>query len=253
MGWPQQVKKRLKPFEARQSLRLGATVMAALLLGAAPPGIARAAEAYPNAREVLKLVRANESNQNQRFTGRLQTSSSAGKINVPFRLTMRGGTITYQFVDNPPETLTLRMGENGSRLDRAVGSGRAQVVSGAKLDDLVRGTDITYEDFAMKFLYWNNAKVVGDETVMTRRCWIVQAVPSNRGDSQYDMVRLWVEKTGGLLRAECYSGGKLAKRFEVRAVQRAPGGGYVLKTMKIQRLDATGRDRAPTSLFLSPS
>jgi hypothetical protein len=126
------------------------------------------------------------------------------------------------------------------------------VVSGDKLDALVRGTDITYEDLAMGFLYWNNAKVIGDENLMTRRCWVVQAVPSGR-ESQYDTVRLWIEKTGGLLRAECFIRGKLVKRFEVRSVQRAPGGGYVLKTLTVQRMDAAGKDRYPTRLVLTPS
>jgi len=250
MGLPPQVKKGLKK---RPNLP-GVLALAALALLAVALPRARG-EPMPSAREVMRLVRANEAGMNQRFSGRLTTSSSRSKIVVPFQLTMREGTFVYQFVGGPPESLTLRLGENSSRLERSTGTGKGQVVSGAKLDDPVRGTDITYEDLALKFLYWNNARVVGQETLLTRRCWVVQAQPSGRDDSQYDMVRLWVEKTGGLLRAECYSGGKIARRFDVRSVQRAPGGGYVLKTLTVQSLNGPGgpgRDRSPTRLELTP-
>jgi len=183
---------------------------------------------------VLRLVRASESDQHRDLTGRLRMSTDAGKVVAPFRLLMHGATITYEF-SNPSEALVLHLGEKGSRLERISGSGKAQVVSGAKLDTPIRGTDITYEDLALKFLYWRNARVAGEENVMTRTCWLVQAQPGTREESQYDMVRLWVEKSGGLLKAECYSRGKLVKRFKVRSVQRATGGGCVLKTLRVER------------------
>jgi len=85
--------------------------------------------------------------------------------------------------------------------------------------------------------------------LMMRHCWVVQAVPSSHGESQYDMVRLWVEKSGGLLKAECYSHGKLAKSFQVRNVQHSSQGGYVLKTLRVEQ---AGKDE-PTYLELDPA
>jgi hypothetical protein len=205
------------------------------------------AEEVPNAQEILRLVRMTESNQNRDLTGRLRTTGEE-KVVFPFRMLMRGGTIIYQF-SNPPESLILRLGEKGSKLERETGKGKTAVISGAKLDDPIQGTDITYEDLALKFIYWTNAKVVGIENIKTRNCWVVQAVPSGKDDSQYDAARLWVDKSGGLLKAVCYVNGKPLREFQVTNVQRAPeGGGYILKRMKIQRMDETGRDRSPTYL-----
>jgi hypothetical protein len=254
MGLPQQVKKRFQRFSDAWHFRprAAATMTGIPLLFTLLFAPLENAIAAPSAQEVLRLARASETAQNIDFAGKLTTSSNRRKVAVPFRLSMRGPTITYQFVDAPPEALILRMGEKGSRLERAIGSGRTKTVSGDKLDDLVRGTDITYEDLALGFLYWNNAKIVGEQTLKTRKCWIVQATPPNPGASQYDTVRLWIEKTGGLLRAECFVRGKLAKRFEVSSVQKAPGGGYVLKTLNIQRMDAGGKDHYPTRLVLTP-
>ncbi len=202
----------------------------------------------PPASELLALVRANNAQMHLQFAGRLKMSTTEGRIVVPFTLQMEQGTHTYRFTD-PEETYTLHLGENASRLEKTTGKGKAQNITGAKLDAPVRGTDITYEDLSLKFLYWNTAKTTGEDNLSTRRCWVVEATPGKTA-SQYDRVRLWIEKSGGLMKAECYAGGKLARRFEVRSVQKAPGGGYILKTLRIQKMDERGRDRTPTILEL---
>ena len=207
------------------------------------------AEPSPAARELLSLVRANQASQERDLNGKLRMSTGEEKIEIPFRLYLRADTITYQFTDKP-EALVLHLGEKNSCLEHVFGSGKTEKITGAKLDAPVRSTDISYEDLALKFLYWNNAVVEpGKETLNLRSCWIVRAVPSGKGESQYDTVRLWIESTGGLLQAECYGGGKLIRRFKVINVQHAhEGGGYILKSMRIQRVDANGKDLTPTYL-----
>ena len=226
--------------------RIAALAFLALLL----PCLLPAAEAeQPSARELLALVRANQAGQNRDLTGKLRMSTSEEKIEVPFQLTLRGNVITYQFTDKL-EALVLRLGDKDSRLDRVTGSGKTEKIAGAKLDELVRGTDISYEDMALKFLYWTNAIVEKkQESLKTRTCWIVRAVPSHKGESQYDMVRLWIEPTGGMLQAECYYRAQLIRRFSVINVQSAHDtGGYILKSMRIDRMDASGKGSHPTYL-----
>jgi hypothetical protein len=235
MACPKQVKTRIATL-----------LFLALLLPCALPA---ADPESPTARQLLAMVRANQAGQNRDLTGQLKMSSSEEKSVIPFRLLLRGNTITYQFTDRP-EALVLHLDENGSRLERVTGNGKAQKITGAKLDELVRGSDISYEDLSLKFLYWTNA-IVGkkQESLMHRDCWIVQAVPPRKDESQYDMARMWIEPTGGLLQADCYSKGKLVRRFSVRSVQRAhETGGYILKTMTIQRMDEESKDRYPTEL-----
>jgi Outer membrane lipoprotein-sorting protein len=253
------MKKGVDPCRAKRKLenimaspkqvksRIAALVLLAFLL---PFATAFAAsEPPPSARELLSIVRANQASQKRDLNGVLRMSTSEQKIVIPFRLYLRGDAITYQFTDKP-EALVLHLGETTSRLERVTGSGKSEKITGAKLDDPVRGTDITYEDLALKFLYWNNAVVEpGKETLNLRSCWIVSAVPSAKQESQYDKVRLWIESTGGLLQAECYRGGKLLRRFKVIDVQSAHDtGGYILKSMRIQSMDEKGKDRYPTYL-----
>ncbi len=148
----------------------------------------------------------------------LQGQLRENEIVIPFRLIQNGPIIRYAF-SNPEEVLQLRLGENGSRLDLVTDT-RAEKFAG-KLDQKVRGTGVTYEDLALKFLYWPNARVLGDETVRTRSCWKLQLQPPSR-DSQYSNVFLWIDKaSGALMRMEGYDwNGQLAKRFEVISAQK---------------------------------
>jgi hypothetical protein len=166
---------------------------------------------------------------------------------IPFHLTQTGPLIRYSFVD-PDEVLQLRLGENGSRLDLVTDAG-AEKFAPEKLSEKIRGTVVTYEDLALKFLYWPNARVLGDETVRTRSCWKLQVVAPAR-DSQYWNVLLWVDKaSGALMRMEGYDwNGKLAKRFEVISAQKIDNR-WFLKQMRVEELQpGTNKVQARTYL-----
>jgi len=222
-------------------------IIVSLLLFLAVPSFA---QQIPNARDLLARVRANEAQQHHDLEGQLKVSSLSKSLKIPFRLTMRPGEITYSFT-NPTEALVLKLDGDQSQLYRTDAKGRSTPITGSRLDGTVRGTDITYEDLALKFLYWNDARVVKTGTAMTRKCWIVEVKPPRKNTSQYDRAELWIEKSGALLRADCFSGGKLVKRFEVRTAQKV-NGGYILKSMRIQSLGDEGRDTTPTLLEVQP-
>ena len=247
MGCTKQVKERIStdaPSTARslcKARNLIAILAAAVTVAVFAP---RAHAEDPSASQVLRMVRANEAGQDRDLTGQLRM----GSLRIPFLLRMRGPTISYQF-GNPTEAMVLRLGDKGSSLNRVTGSGSTEKIAGAKLDDLVRGTDVSYEDLALKFLYWKNAKNLGSRQLNVSDCWMIEAVPASKDESQYDLVRLWVQKSGALLRAECFSGGKLIRRFAVIGVQRdKQGNGYILKSMRVEFADGRGRDREPTYL-----
>src|SRR6266853_1362652 len=80
---------------------------AALCLG----GFAGGEEA-PDARAILKSVRAAQAAQQQSLTGRVRS----GWKSVPFKLTMSGNTIRWEFSD-PSQTLQLRLGEKDSQFE----------------------------------------------------------------------------------------------------------------------------------------
>ena len=192
-----------------------------------------AAEPAPSAREILATVRMQQTQQHLDLQGQLRQEATI----VPFRLTQTGPLIKYSFA-NPPEALQLRLGENDSRLEQ-LSQGGVEKITPAQFDRKVRGTAITYEDLALKFLYWPTARVLGEEPVRSRRCWKVELQPPSR-DSQYSRVLLWVDKnSGALMEMEGYDWkGRLAKRFEVISAQKIEGR-WFLKQMRIEEMQPT--------------
>ncbi len=197
----------------------------------------------PSAKEILDSVRMLESQQQIDLQGQLREN----EIVIPFRLTQTGSIIRYAF-SNPDQALQLRLGENNSRLDVVTGSG-AENFAASQLNQKIRGTGITYEDLALKFLYWPNAKLAGEENVRTRSCWKLQLRAPSR-QSQYSNVVLWIDKTSGaLLRMEGYDwNGQLAKRFEVVSAQKIDNR-WFLKQMRVEELQP-GTNKVQSRTYL---
>jgi|SRR6516162_72144 hypothetical protein len=202
-----------------------------------------AAALLPTASEILESVRMLESQQQIDLDGQLRED---GRV-IPFHITQSGPLVRYSFTD-PDEVLQLRLGENGSRLDLVTDDG-AERIPAEKLKEKVRDTGITYEDLTLEFLYWENARVLGDETVRTRSCWKLQVVAASR-DSQYWNVVIWVDKaSGALMRMDGYDwDGKIAKRFEVVSAQKIDNR-WFLKQMRVEDLKpGTNKVQARTYL-----
>src|SRR6185369_12025390 len=126
------------------------------------------AEPTPSASDILDSVRMIEARQQIDLQGQLRQND----VIVPFRLTQDGPLIRYSFT-NPDEALQLRLGEKSSRLDLVTDSGTEKFAA-SKLNERIRGTGLSYEDLAFRFLYWPTARVLGEENVRTRNCWKLQ-------------------------------------------------------------------------------
>jgi hypothetical protein len=186
------------------------------------------AEPAPSAKEILESVRMRQTQQQIDLQGQLRQN----EIVIPFQLIQSGPLVRYIFT-NPDESLQLQIGDNDSQLDELSENGVKKV---AQFDRKIRGTDVTYEDLALKFLYWPNADVVGQENVRTRNCWKLQLRAPSR-QSQYSSILLWIDKnSGALMRMEGYDrNGQLAKKFEVVSAQKIDNR-WFLKQMRIDAL-----------------
>ena len=201
------------------------------------------AEPTPSASDILDSVRMIEARQQIDLQGQLRQND----VIIPFHLTQDGPLIRYSFT-NPDEALQLRLGEKSSRLDLVTDSGTEKFAA-SKLNERIRGTGLSYEDLAFRFLYWPTARVLGEENVRTRNCWKLQLRAPSR-ESQYSNILLWVDKaSGALMRMEGYDwNGQLAKRFEVVSAQKIDNR-WFLKQMRIEELQpGTNKVQARTYL-----
>jgi len=201
------------------------------------------AQSPPSAKDILASVRMMESLQEIDLQGQLRQDNNV----IPFHLVQIGPLIRYSFA-NPDEVLQLRLGEKNSRLDLVTDEGTRQFAA-SKLNQKIRGTGVTYEDLAFKFLYWPAGRVLGEENVRTRKCWKLQLHAPSR-ESQYSNVLLWIDKaSGALMRMEGYDwNAQLAKRFEVVSAQKIEGR-WFLKQMRIEELQP-GTNRVQSRTYL---
>jgi hypothetical protein len=202
------------------------------------------AHADPDAQSILKNARMAQTAQQRTLAGHLRVQST-GQV-VPFTLVFSGSTIRYQFKD---ADIVLRLGQSGSQLLESA-HGDTRKVSPARYDKPVEGTDITYEDVSLNFLYWPKAKIDGSDSIGLVDCWKLHLEPAGQ-PSAYAVVLLWVGKgsdSGAFMQGEGYDKtGKLVKRFKVVSPQRDPQGGWMLKKMRIETLVA-GKDESLTYL-----
>ena len=203
----------------------------------------RADDPPPSAKELLKSVRLAQSAQEWKLTGRLRTGSKK----LPFRLTLEKGAIRYEFHETG-DIITLRLGEKSSTLEETKG-GKTGRITAAKFDTPVHGTDISYEDLALRFLYWPTATVSGTDMIAAHRCWKVETRPASANDSQYARVMLWIgREDGALMKAESYdASGKWVRRFTVTTVMKREGY-WLLKQMRIESAKGRSADPMPTYL-----
>lgn len=187
------------------------------------------------AEAILRAARVNPLGKPLVLDARLR----AGEQKVPFQIAVNDGKISYVF-SNPSQEILLGFGEDASTLEERRG-GKAQPVSPARFDDSVRGGLLTYEDLALRFLYWKNPKLLGEEKVSGRTAFKIE-IPAPPTASEYGVVRVWVDKAqGALLRIEGYDReGRLSKVFVVNSVQEIDGQG-MLKQMRVERIDPATR------------
>ena len=197
----------------------------------------------PSANEILASVRMIEARQQIDLQGQLREND----LVIPFRLIQNGPLIRYSFT-NPDEVLQLRLGQNSSRLDLVTDTGTEKFAA-EKFNQKIRGTSLTYEDLAFKFLYWQTARVLGEENVRTRNCWKLQLRAPSR-ESQYSNVLLWIDKaSGALMRMEGYDwNAQIVKRFEVVSAQKIDNR-WFLKQMRIEELQP-GTNHAQSRTYL---
>jgi outer membrane lipoprotein-sorting protein len=212
-------------------------------------GESAAASAQEDPNAILDQIRFGQARISKPLTGRLRPEDGAS---IPLQLQLKGSEIDYQF-SNPPETLKLQLTDSGSILSDEDGAGR-QTLAGSKLQEPVRGTDITYEDLSLRFIYWKNARLNGEQRVRAITCSIVDVQPPSR-NSAYSTVRLWIAKDrGALIKAEGFDWqGKLAKRFEIISGQRVEEK-TIFKQIRIERINAeSGKVVSRTYLELDPA
>jgi len=189
----------------------------------------------PKADSLLKTARFVTTLQQQDLRGHIRK----GQTKFPVGLYLRGEDIQLSY-RRPSEgkdiRFHMRLGEDRYDLFE-LADGKTSRFPEAKLGEAIEKTDLSYEDLAMRFLYWPNGKVDGLEKVKGQDCWVVRlGNPTKTG--RYAQVRVWVhKKSQALMKVVGYDKeGRPLKRFAVTDVMKV-GDAYTLRRMRVDSVD----------------
>ncbi len=199
-----------------------------------------------NGDDVLRLVRYSYTKVNRSFKGQLRHD----KKKIPFVLSLKPDSIVFRF-SSPNQMIELTTAKDELILKESFGTDKEmKEVDSSWYRQRIRGTDVTFDDISMRFLYWPKAKIIKEERFLRRDAWVIQVMnPSGLGD--YGTARVWVDKgSGSMLKMEGYEPreGKKIKQFKVQSVKKMDDI-WMIDQMLIETLDPdTGKRVSRTYL-----
>jgi hypothetical protein len=169
----------------------------------------------------------------------LQGSLTQGSKRIPITLFLKGKDIQFQFTENGKlRIFHMRLGDEKFELFEII-KGKTVNFPRNKLIEPIAGTDLTYEDLALRFFYWPKPKLEGRENVGGQECYRLLLDKPKNAVGRYQRVYVWIHtKFGAFMRIRGYDdNGGLLKEFQVEDVMQVSEQVWVLKKMQVATHD----------------
>jgi len=187
----------------------------------------------------------------------LEGTLTQGSKRIPITLFLKGKDIQFQFTENGKlRIFHMRLGDELFQLFEII-DGKTVNFPPAKLVEPIAGTDLTYEDLALRFFYWPNPTLEGKENVGGQECYRLRLDKPTNIAGRYQGVYVWVHtKFGAFMRIKGHdANGGLVKEFQVEKVMNVSKDIWVLEKMQVATHDPkTNRRLSITDvIFKKPS
>ncbi len=216
--------------------------------------LAETSEVKPTADALLKSVVANLPTDPLHVSGDLVVRKRRG---VP--LATYGFELDAKWGSKPPRARYRIRDAFGRSLEELTITHSTKTVyrhaagdppSETTLTDLsrpIQDTDLSWMDLSLSFLWWPNGSVVGEESIRTFECYVVDIdAPADTHGKQsgYTRVRLWISKKAlMLLQAEGYNAdGDVVRRLWVKSCKKVDEQ-WMIKEMEVQRYPVVHRTK----------
>ena len=213
-------RSRLLGMVSRLRSALCFVAVLSFFFGGADGCLGQAAPPVPSGDELLRGVRETYTRVQKNFNGRLRQ----GFEKTPFVMALSPDFLRFRFSE-PTQIIHLSVSGERAFLKEVV-EGTDAPVAASRYSEVIRGTDVTYEDLAMRFLYWKNAEVIVDERnsdkVSGHECHRVRVRNNPDGIGNYATVDVLVDKeSGAMVQMIGYNAdGESIKRFTVISVKK---------------------------------
>ena len=164
---------------------------------------------------------------------------------IPVTLFLKGKDIQFQFQENkqPWRVFHMRIGDANFNLFEMI-DGKTVDFPPDKLVQPIAGTDLTYEDLALRFFYWPDPKLETTEDVGGQSCYKIRLDKPKGSAGRYEVVYVWVNvKFGAFMRIRGHDkSGGLVKEFQVEDIMQIAKDTWTLRKMQVATHDpATSR------------
>ncbi|TAG11244.1 MAG: outer membrane lipoprotein-sorting protein [Verrucomicrobia bacterium] len=155
-------------------------------------------------------------------------------------LFLNGKNIQFQFRQGAAawEIFHMRLADDQYDLFEMVG-GKTRNFPANRLVEPIAATDLTYEDLALRFFYWPNPKLEGQEDVNGQPCYKLRINKPKGTAGKYETVYVWVHTKFGAfmkIRGHAKNGG-LVKEFQVQDIMQVANNVWTLKKMQVATHD----------------
>lgn len=188
----------------------------------------------------------------------LEGSIRSNGNKIPLTLFLRGNDIQFQYtdLDGTNRIFHMRLGDAAYDLFE-IRDGKTMNFPADRLVQPIANSDLTYEDLALRFFYWPNPTLEGNESVAGEDCFKIRINKPRSSAGRYEVVYVWVSiKHGAFMRVRGHdANGGLLKEFQVQDVMQVANGVWTLRKMQVSSHDpATGRRQSITDVtFDSPN
>jgi len=206
--------------------------------------LATAEDAPPPVDHLLKTARYVTTLQQHDLKGQLRKDGK--KVPVSLFLNRKKGDIQFQYLPvgqkdwKNARIFHMRLKEDHYSLFE-LKDGKTLDFPASKLSEPIEKTDLTYEDLAMRFLYWPGGVVTGSEKIKGQDCWNIRL--NNPGKSGlYRVVVVSVhKKAGALMQVNGYDAeGRAIKQFQISDLMKV-GDSYTLRRMRVNTYEPVSR------------
>ena len=233
------------------SMNFKSTLFAAALLTSAHAQQPDANAILEGARIAATLTQLDKSEP-------LRGNLTRGNTKVPIALFLDGKNIQFQFNENNAPAwriFHMRLADEKYDLFEII-NGKTLDFPAKKLGEPIAGTDLTYEDLALRFFYWPNPKLEAEENVGGQACYKIRVNKPKGSGGRYEVVYVWIHtKFGAFMRIRGHDkAGKLIKEFQVEDIMKVADNVWTLRKMQVATHDpATERRISITDVvFESP-
>ena len=220
------------------------SIASSLALAIALLSGASAQAQQPTAQQILEGARisATLTQLDAGLSGNLRK----GNRNIPITLFLKGKDIQFQFSENKDQwrIFHMRIGDEAFNLFEII-AGKTTGFPAAKIVEPIAGTDLTYEDLALRFFYWPNPRLEGTEDVGGQPCYKLRVDKPKGSSGRYEVVYVWIHtKFGAFMRIRGHDkNGGLVKEFQVEDIMKVADNVWTLRKMQVATCDPANGGR----------